>query len=568
MLFAITANSQDISFYDGEIYSGLKGYAITEISQGNKEIIDIEVIGKTGRGSISQSFVLVRLSGETIERYGIAAGMSGSPVYIDDKLLGALSFTYSFQRENIAGVTLISDTIQQTDSIESMDLFQIDNIDIKSLNEELIFQYNAEREQGIYMPVRGIFEKQGGIIPNDIPFSAIPVDIPMSGSNRHDLKYDHESIVEPGDTFGMLLMKGDMDITAYGTITYIDQENYIAYALGHQAFSLGSYNIPITKARTVYTVPSDNISFKIAENYSIIGSMLSESNSGIKISLTKEPEFIPIEITLKAQDNENTYNFDMAKFDLAIPSLFQNASFASLQNFAGTYNIRSIDAQIQFSGNEEETLLFRNIYNGYASFPQFITETSNLLSILLFNEYKRYELENLKLKLNIKREIEKFSLINCSVSTNKPKQGEEIDINMVLSSNRGNTVSKTSKIKIPDYYPDSKAMLIIADHNHFILFETMRNRRRFSPRNYDDIIRLIKEYPSSNNIYILLYSFSPSYSIDGYEMKNLPLFYDSMMSLDQSLVNQQSFSLENLLIIENDFSVSGGQIFPLEISYK
>lgn len=556
------------TIYDGEIYPGQKGHAVTEISGGIKETLNFEVVGVLEEGSLGQSYVLIRLYGDIIEKYGVAAGMSGSPVYINGMLLGAISYTFAFQRENLAGVTLISDTIKQCRNISSLEFFKIDNFEIRSLNETLIFSNTLTNEKRNKLPVGGLqnidlFDKE-----NSMPFLFEPVYVPGLGSGAKDLKFDKEQELLPGDTLGMLLMKGDMNVTAFGTVTYVDKLKNIAYGLGHAAFSLGYYQIPITKANTVYTVPSKNISFKIAENVNIVGTMVADSNAGIKIDLNEEPDFVSLAINLISGPDTKEFNFDIARFNPAIPSMFQNACFSSILNYLGTYSIRSIDACINFLGDNDLNIKFRNIYNGGSSFPMMITEVSNLIAILLFNEFKEFPLNSIKANILVRNEIERFSFINCTISSNKLIQGEEVDINMLLTSNKGNTIIKNTSIMIPEFFPDSRGMIIIANNSYFTAFEMMRNQQRFSPGSFNDIVRLINEYPSSNNIYIMLYAFSPSYSIDGKELKNLPIFYDRLMSLDQSLVNKNNFSLEDLVIIETDHAISGGKVFPVEIFYK
>lgn len=582
------AETEKVPLYSGEIKPGMIGYCITEISQGQKEIIDLEIIGKVEGGSLNQTYILVSLLGDAIEKYGVAAGMSGSPVYIEGELLGALAFTYPFQKESIAGVTLINHTVEQCNSIESLDFYKLANIQIKSLHEELLFNNMLTGEEGFYLPISGISSDDKSPVNAYLPMAFTPVYTPSltpgpkptsvsgSGIGGKDLQFDPSAILEAGDTFGLLLMKGDMDITAFGTITMVDRDNNSAYGLGHPAFSLGSWQIPVTRARTIHTVPSTNVSFKVAENINIIGTMVSDSNAGIKVSLDREPSFISLDILLNADKeaggevkvNEKRYQFEMSRFNLALPSLFQNASFGSVRDFIGTYNTRSIDATVSFKGMDGTRLTFRNIYNGFTSFPQFITEISNIISILLFNEYSEFPLDSIETRIDIKNDYERYSLINCSISTKVPKQGEDIDINMLLTSNKNNTLVKKTKLRVPEYFPDSKGMIIVSDNRYYILFEMMRDPQRFTPKNYNELIRLIMEYPTSNKIYIMLYSFAPSYSIDGKELINLPVFYEKMMSLDQSLVYKRNFSLQDLIILEMDYAISGGKVFPVEIFYN
>ncbi len=559
--------AEEGALYEGEILPGQKGYCVTEMANGKKEKIELEIIGTVKGSLINQSYILVRMIGENISKYGVAAGMSGSPVYLDNKIMGAVAFTYAFQKENLAGVTLISDTIEQCNEIERLNIFKIEKISIETMDKEPIMKYPLHDKLLYHMPVAGINNSGSADMILGLPFSFNPVDIP-SFSSSDDLSYEPGYPLEPGDTFGLLLMKGDVDIAAYGTVTYIDSDRRNVYALGHPAFSLGSYNIPITRAETIYTVPSNNISFKVAENTAIIGTMVSESDSGVKFSLDDEPQFIPLRIEYLANNMKKSYNFEMASFKMIVPSLYQIASFSSLQKYIGTYNTRSIDATVVFNSGDGHFLKFRNLYNGFNSFSSYITEVSNILSVLLFNEFNEFPLESIDISLKIKSDIEKYSLINCNISSEIPNQGEKIDINMLLTSNKNHTMVLKSEISVPDYFPDSKGMIIVCDYQTYIFFELMRNPARFTPGSYDELISLIEEYPGSNKIYIMLYSFSPSFSLNGRELNNLPVFYEKMMELDQSLVNKHNFSLQKLVVVETDFAVTGGKAFPVEIFYK
>src|SRR5438094_5054174 len=287
-----------------KIHTGMRGVAYTVFEGTKPEPMDVEVLGilKNANGP-KGDIILVRLSGEKAEYTGVVAGMSGSPVYLNGKLAGALAFRIGeFSKEPIAGVTPIAEMLE----INAMD---------RTPGSSTV---NAKA--GVIAPSKtsgpGVSENPSTQLSNGFANYLKPIETPLAFSGfsqeameRFAPQFAKAGIVpvmgvgsvsnskqpeplEPGSAVSAILVRGDMDIAATCTVTYMDAEHLLA--CGHPLLQFGMVDLPMTKAQVLATLPSPLNAFKIVNATEAVGTFVQDRHTGIMGEFGKKPDLIPV----------------------------------------------------------------------------------------------------------------------------------------------------------------------------------------------------------------------------------------------------------------------------------
>src|SRR5438876_10682279 len=300
-----------------QIHAGMHGVAYT-VFQGTKpEPMDVEVLGvlKNANGP-KGDVILVRLGGAKAEYTGVVAGMSGSPVYLNGKLAGAVAFRIGeFSKEPIAGVTPIS---------EMLEISALDSTPTSVPVQAKTVPSLASKTSGPGLPSTTSQNFANYLKPIETPlvFSGFSEDaiqkfapqfasegiVPVMGvGSASDAKQPDP--LEPGSAVSAILVRGDMDIAATCTVTYIDAQHLLA--CGHPLLQFGMVNLPMTKAQVLATLPSPLNAFKIVNATETVGSFVQDRHTGILGEFGKKPEMIPVTLTIHGGSTAKTFHYEV-----------------------------------------------------------------------------------------------------------------------------------------------------------------------------------------------------------------------------------------------------------------
>src|SRR5947208_14726228 len=289
-----------------QIHAGMHGVAYTVFEGTKPEAMEVEVLGvmKNVNGP-KGDVILVRLHGTKVEYTGVVAGMSGSPVYFDGKLAGALAFRIGeFSKEPIAGVTPISEMLE----INAMDRTPAgDSAPVQAKARNAATKTVGPGENSSSFPQ----DFSNYLKPIDTPlvfngfseesvrrfapqFAAAGI-VPVMGAGSGSEAKQPEPL-EPGSAVSAVLVRGDMDIEATCTVTYIDPQRLLA--CGHPLLQFGSVDLPMTKANVLATLPSPLNAFKIVNTTEPAGAFVQDRHTGIMGILNKQPEMIPVTLNI------------------------------------------------------------------------------------------------------------------------------------------------------------------------------------------------------------------------------------------------------------------------------
>ena len=359
---ALPPPSTGVFFPLSEVRKGLKATAWT-VFQGNKpEPMDVEILGvlRSARGP-GQDMILAQLHGAKPEYTGVVAGMSGSPVYVGNRLLGSLSYRIGeFSKDPIAGIT----------PIEQM-------LEVRDLPIEA-----AVRDQG-----SGVREPQGSptVSAGGMNFQAMETPLVMSGFRPEAIKLWQQQMagtgletvaagglsgsslpndepsaaalatIVPGSAVSAQLVRGDIEIAATCTVTYIDPKQLLA--CGHPILQAGNISLPMTATEVVATLASPLNAFKIVNTGELIGAFTEDRSSAIRGVLGQKPHMIPLHISVHSPRGERKLNVEI----LELPALTWQAMLVTLYEALLENNESSMETSYHLTGSID--------LDGYAPVP-------------------------------------------------------------------------------------------------------------------------------------------------------------------------------------------------------
>ena len=448
VLFVNTIYAQEkIEFFDPyELKKGMKGYALTVMQGLEPEKMELEVIAFMPNKLTKSGMILVKLSGKNVERSRVAAGMSGSPVYIDGKLVGALAYTWANALELLAGIVPIQDMISDK---------------TRSGNTVFVPQ-NASPIQTAWfmngMEESDILQKIQNIPDTKIYGRSLEefITIPSSRSN---------GIVplKAGDAVAIKLMEGDINLASIGTVTYVDGEDFYIY--GHPMDSEGPINLPVARAEIYDIMSSSRLSFKLGSALpETIGSTVFDGHSSVYGRFDKKASMIPVTINVRGKEYSNTYNMNMAKSRKYLPTLISEGMGAVLERELG----KNIEKQVQLSWKLEFTnnQIVSNSstwvrHTPYA--PESIQDYwENYISILWSNSLVHLVPSKMEFNIDIKDEYyEYYAVSGVKVAKTAYFPGEDININLILQQYLAEDIYTNMTLTLPKNLVEGAYTLLV-----------------------------------------------------------------------------------------------------------
>jgi hypothetical protein len=494
ILFSTEINlafSQNVFMPVSEIKPGMKGIGKTVFHGTKIETFKVDIIDIVkGEGSINH-FILANLSGDKIkESGGISAGTSGSPIYIDGKLIGAVSYAWEMSEHNLCLITPIQEMLEifslpnennQTVSQE----YKIDNslcfmgekankIKVKDIVKNNDFQELAGREEIIFYPVlspiiiNGIkgrnLERLSSSLKkiNLIPIQGIGFN-ENSDINFQEVGERPSNKIEAGSAIGIQLTRGDVNITSIGTVTY--REGNKILALGHPFLKKGKVSLLLSAIYIYHTFPNIVMPFKLGSPLNLVGKIVQDREAGILAILNSYPRIIPLKIQVIDVNSKLSYQMEVQMindYDLIEP-LVSNITVQAIDNALDRIGVGTAQIDIEIKGKKEgQELLRKNMYYSSDDIAiQAISEIPEIIDLILNNYFEIVDLTaiNINIKIDNKRKIGRVEEVVLENSSIEP--GDYLKAKIKIRPFRGELIEKTLNIQIPSDTPPGEALLMV-----------------------------------------------------------------------------------------------------------
>jgi hypothetical protein len=516
-----------------QVRVGMEGYAYTIFSGDQVEKFDLQVLGVLPNFlGPKQSIILVELKGPKVEHTGVVAGMSGSPVYLDGKLAGALSLKLGvFTKEAIAGVTPIADVLRQpTQSAAAVQApspgaqqFEIPK-DAMARN----IPPGASALQPIETPL--VFS---GFQPAALqPFSAqlqsygfVAAQGGTAAAQADDGK------LEPGQMAGMVLVSGDASINSACTVTAIQGDR--VFLCGHPLMNLGDIAIPMVRSRVVTTLSSSLASTKIVNMGGSIGTITSDHLTAVTGKLGPAPPMIPLDLTVVTGAGEKKLHFEMINHPKLTPLLVALTTFNGLtQNSVyGEGTTLHLTGEIRLKGHVP-VQLESTVSPGDTMMPDGIPTAiavQNAFTRLFSNTYELPNVEQVSLKVESTPGRKSYTIESAWLEKGEAAPGENLKVRVLLRPYRGEAHIEETVVHVPDQVARGTTLRVLVSDADWMNrasrgfnFATMPGGTA-GPAGFDQLIALMNRERHNDRLYVGVFAPTPTMVWDDKEMPNVPL---------------------------------------------
>ncbi|HEY6768265.1 MAG TPA: SpoIVB peptidase S55 [Candidatus Sulfotelmatobacter sp.] len=564
-----------------QIHTGMRGVAYTVFQGIKPEPMEVEVLGVLRNvNGPKGDIILVRLHGTKVEYTGVVAGMSGSPVYLDGKLAGALAFRIGeFSKEPIAGVTPIANMLE----INALDRSPAEEAiatrpAIKNVNGKTsspgdgmglpdAVQNFANYLQPIESPLvfNGFTEEtMRRFAPQFAAAGIVPV---MGAGSVSDIKQPEP--LEPGSAVSAVLVRGDMDIEATCTVTYVDPQRLLA--CGHPLLQFGSVDLPMNKAQVLATLPSPLNAFKIVNTTEAAGTFVQDRHTGIMGVFDKQPQMIPVTLTIHGGAGSKEFHYEVLNNARLSPVAIMATVFNALHgvNEYGEEITYRLNGSINVKGFPEVTLknMFSPADGGQPAAMQAALSLGERFGRIYDNPYNAPAVQGVNLEFDLVRERRWARLESARTSVSEARPGDEIMVETVLAPYRGERSVRQIAVKIPTSASKGTLRILVSDG------ETLDRVGRGSPafgRQLDlgSTISLLNKEHANNRLYVSLLEADPEARVADKVMPTLPIsvmnVMDGMRGNQEMVVSSES-SVDETATPALDYVVSGAQLLTVTV---
>lgn len=544
-----------------EIKPGMKGKGKTVFSGQQVEEFEVTIIGIMDNVEPKRNIILAELSGQGLESTGVLSGMSGSPVYIDDKLIGAVAYSFPFARKAIAGITPIEEMLASEKKEKNWRPAAGQPMTFKpSLTFEEILELNPLLFPQVKISIAGTDCQRLAVPLVFNGFSPLLVEknrnlflrmgfIPIaSGSSSSSGQQRSDWKLKEGDPVAIQLISGDLNLSAVGTITYVDGNRVLAF--GHPLYNLGPVDYGLATAEILTVVPSLETSFKLAKTGQIVGRFFQDRNAGAMGEIGRLPQMIPLNLNLiEASGDYKNFRLQLVNDKILTPLLFNLALYSVVLSENRAYG----NLTVEFSGDlyldNGQNIHLEDLFSG--NLDRAATSFAGLLASVVYylvnNEFQEIKITRCDLRLRTSEEMRLGTLERVSCSKYEVSPGERIDVKVLYRTFRGENIMEEVSLVAPQLPPDSEFQLIVGDaaSMHQIELELYRNPE-FSPRNLNQLIRLLNNLRKNNRIYFKLLVPRPGVFLRGEELGSLPITLKTMLTSPRTITSAVAISNSTL----------------------
>lgn len=593
----VSVSASDPRFFPlDEIRPGMRGVAWTVFEGSEPEKVEVEILGVLpGFMGPRQSAIIARLSGPKVEKTNVFAGMSGSPVYIDGKLVGAISFNFPFGKEPIAGITPIKQMIDifernsaGTDRSAPQEPRSVSFTQLASTEWKPNLLKPAMTGAPLVAPVSAgsplvpLLGQQFAPIATPVVFGGIsqeslaqftpqllaqglmPVAGVGGGAAITPMGKITDKTLAPGSTISVQLVRGDYSIAASGTVTFRDGNRI--YAFGHPFLSLGSSDMPMTEGSVVTVISNANSSFKLAVPGQMVGSISQDRATGIYGQLGAAPKMIPVRVNLRtSRDRVETFNYEVANDTFLTPLLLNLTIYntiASTERGLGDSTIK-VSGQINIKGHDAVTIERR--FSATSAAALAAGSVAVPVQALLSSGFENVEIGGITLDISSSDTKYTGALERIALDRTEARRGETVEVQAYVRTESGKQFVQRIPVQIPSDIPPGQLIFFVGDGASL---QQSSAAQSFVPQNLGQLVTAINNVKKNDRLYIKLYRVTTGAVIGTSEMPNLPPSVVATLNSDRASGGYTQTNLSPIYEKElppAEFVISGQQLIGIDV---
>ena len=541
VLVAAAASSTEI-FPVRELAPGMRGYTLSDLGDGaGVQKFDVEIVGVLGSYAPKQDLILARiLNSDAIQKSGIIAGMSGSPVYVDGKLVGALAYGWPFSREPICGITPIQSMLDirkappsapvpiggaATRASQFMAGFR--DRDFTHVLDELMspLKKDASATGMAMLPLPVSFSGSlapGGLfdrIAGAAGWLAAPsgASTPSAAGTAASAVPESDRL-EPGSAVAAVLLSGDMVLSATGTVTWVDGNSILAF--GHPFLSMGPVDMPMARADVLTVLPSLYRSFKFSSTGARLGSVSQDRSTGILGSFGKAPTMVPVTIQMTSEDvPTQTFRFEVVHNSMLTPILLALATDSVLTTLEKRAGERTIVWKSSIE-TDDRNVRWDSVFTGLTAREEAVGSLALLTNYLMANEFHDLSVKGVEIEIVHSDKLQSARIVHVEAQKERVRPGDSVPVWIDLEDFRGGPRRVVMTARVPEDAPPGPLTVFVGDGNAATAYDLSIYPP--DPHNLDQVLDFLSRMRPPNTLNLLAYRSAPGAVVNGEPLAALP----------------------------------------------
>jgi hypothetical protein len=591
-----SSNKTGAAFFPLEqIKPGMRAVARTVFAGSEPEDFGVEILGVLpGFIGPKQPAIIGRLTGANAERTGVFAGMSGSPVYIDGKLVGAISFSFPFAKEPIAGITPIQtmiDIFEQSAAPRNSSANEprpFSFTELASTDFQTVLPQPAVSSAPFLAnvannsPLVGLLGQQFAPIATPLVFTGVRQDVlnlyapqlassgllPVASAGgaaeMTPMTKADDKTLQPGDSVTVALARGDYSLAAAGTVTWRDGEKI--YAFGHQFLNLGSANMPLGEGSVVAVVPNANNSFKLSVPGALVGSLEQDRQTGIYGKLGREPKMIPVELNVQTSRNRaETYKYEVVSDSFLTALLLNITVYNAITATERGLGESTINVSSQIAVKNAPAI---NVARRISAVNAPVAAAGSIAvpaAALLGSGFEDAEIKNIKINVVSTDGKKTGALERLALTRNEIKAGENFEAQAFVRTSAGKQFVQRIPMTVPADTAPGAYLVYVGDGASL---QQVAPSRSFVPKTVGELVNTINQVKKNDRLYAQIYRVTNGAIIGTNELPNLPPSMLATLNNDRSVGGVTPTILSPIFeqeLAPAEFVVSGQQVLTIEV---
>jgi hypothetical protein len=533
-----------------DVRPGMKGQGKTVFKGTKVDSFDVEILGILRNTKPGRDLVMARLSGANLEKTGVIAGMSGSPVFIEGKLLGAVAYAWPFGKEPIAGITPFVQMHQFAEAYEKRDLAEKDHPKPIGLHRPLRLdgrEFDSVRvshgfagpqprpEDGLWLAplkaplaVSGMTERSLEALKDVMaPYGLIPVQGGAVGAEVP--RADREVALEPGGVLSVAMVTGDFDMSGLGTVTHIEGKR--VYGWGHPMMGLGACDFPLMTGYVHTIMPLQTVSFKVGSPLRPVGVINADVSTCIAGWLDKKADMLPVAIHIKREgvSKPRTFNIEVMRFKDMVGGILQSA-LVNCIDMEGEWPddiTASLRLKIEIEGRPPlilDDVFSGNLFAGPRGAATLFQQVNLLMNQINFNPIGVMRVKRIECAAEIQHGRKTAEIEAVELETDAYMPGETVEAVVTLRAYKGERHRVPMKLTLPADLADGSYTVNFSDDLAQARQELRDNPHLLQPRTLDDVYQALGLITRAkrSNLVMRLPTQEVGLSLEGKTLPHLP----------------------------------------------
>ncbi|MEW6749913.1 MAG: hypothetical protein AB1505_02930 [Candidatus Latescibacterota bacterium] len=556
-----------------ELRRGMRGTGRTVFQGSRIDTFSVELLGVVERSlGPRRDLIVARLSGGPLADTGVIRGMSGSPVYVAGRLVGAVAYGWTFSSVPICGITPIRDMLDVMD--RGVDVAAPGGripgpVELGPEGAALLQSHLSAGDAGSALALQPLatpvwVSGLSGAGAALLRQSLHPYGLEVLEAPGGQLSVPGPPL-EPGAPLGVQLISGDVSATGVGTVTYVQGNRVLAF--GHPLLLAGATDMPMTGAYIHDIVPNQVSSFKLGAATLPVGAVRQDRAAAIAGMLGHAPAMLPVTVDLASGERSTPYRFGVVRHRDLLPALTRAVLMGVLEASEKLFGDATLEVHVAMRLGDGRLLAREHVHSGPLATVEATAEACRPLALLLQSPFQGLSPDSLHVSLGLRERLLAAQVVSLRASASVVEPGDSLGVSVTLQPYDHEPVTQRLALRLPEDLPAGPVELRAGSGTASRLWEEQRRPDAAAPRSARQLVELLAESRRDDQLVVEVFHQEESYVVGGRELPALPPSARTVLAQDASAGHTGPVHGRVLLrqSVPSDYVLSGEQVLQLTV---